>query len=159
MLLFFRQGNGSFGPEQVDPSLCTHIIYSWANLDPKTYKLVPGIPELDIENDFYGKIAELKQTGVKVILGAGGLKDSEDDKWKRMASTHGNRKIFIDSLFDMLHRWNFDGVQIAWQYPVCKQVDNHIKMSVQTLLKHACLIKKSYLTVFFSILGTMHHCY
>lgn len=92
---------------------------------------MPGIPELDIENDFYGKVTELKQTGVKVILGAGGLKDSEDEKWKRMASTQGNRKIFIDSLLDMLHRWNFDGIQIAWQYPVCKQVRNQNAIMIE----------------------------
>lgn len=84
--------------------------------------MVSGIPELDIENDFYGKLTELKKTGVKVILGAGGLQDSEDDKWTRMASTMETREIFIVSLLDMLKKWNFDGVQIAWQYPVCKQV-------------------------------------
>lgn len=118
----FRNGNGTFGPEQVDPNLCTHIIYAWAHLDGESNKLVPGIPELDIENDFYGKLTELKQTGVKVILGAGGLKDSEDDRWTRMASSEGSREIFIASVLDMLRKWNFDGVQIAWQYPVCKQV-------------------------------------
>lgn len=118
----FRQGSGKFGPEQVDPTLCTHIIYAWAHLDGETYKLVPGIPELDIENNFYGKITELRGTGVKVILGAGGLKDSEDDKWMRMTSTPENRAIFIASVLDVVKKWNFDGVQIAWQYPVCKQV-------------------------------------
>lgn len=106
----------------MDPSLCTHIVYSWAHLDDKTFTVVPGVPELDIENDFYGKITELRQTGVKVILGVGGLKDSEDNKWNQMVSIRKNRKKFITSVQKYLQKWNFDGVQIAWQYPVCKQV-------------------------------------
>lgn len=48
-----RYGNGSYGPEQVDPSMCTHIVYAWAHLDPDTYALVPGNPELDIENGMF----------------------------------------------------------------------------------------------------------
>lgn len=48
-LFFFRPGKGKFGPEQVDGSLCTHIIYSWAHLS-NTSQIVPGVPELDVDN-------------------------------------------------------------------------------------------------------------
>lgn len=51
--IFFRAGKGSFGPEYVNPTLCTHIIYSWAHLDGNSFKLVPGNPELDVENGMY----------------------------------------------------------------------------------------------------------
>ncbi|XP_026742791.1 probable chitinase 10 isoform X2 [Trichoplusia ni] len=118
---FYRPGKHSFGPQQVDSSVCTHIIYTWAHLDGASFKLVPGNPELDVENDFYGKITQLRQTGVKVIIGAGGVMDSEARKWGRMVSNPVNRKIFVNSVLKFLRRWNFDGVQIAWQYPGCKQ--------------------------------------
>ncbi|KAL0842015.1 hypothetical protein ABMA28_014232 [Loxostege sticticalis] len=118
---YYRYGNGSYGPEQVDPSMCTHIVYAWAHLDPDTYALVPGNPELDIENDFYGKMTELRMKGVKVIIGAGGLEDSEDEKWVEMTSSPEKIDIFVESVVKFLNRWNFDGLQIAWQYPVCKQ--------------------------------------
>lgn len=72
--------------------------------------------------DFYGKLSELRQTGIKLIIGAGGITDSEDDKWREMVSSEANRKIFSESVLKFLQRWKFDGVQIAWQYPVCKQV-------------------------------------
>lgn len=42
-----------YGPDQVDASLCTHIIYAWAHLDPDSGEIVPGNAQLDIEN---GKI-------------------------------------------------------------------------------------------------------
>lgn len=73
-------------------------------------------------SDFYGKLTQLRQTGVKVIIGAGGLTDSESRKWGQMVASAENRKTFVDSVLKFLQRWNFDGVQIAWQYPGCKQV-------------------------------------
>lgn len=72
--------------------------------------------------DFYGKITGLREKGVKVILGVGGLKDSDNDKWDRMATDREHRKAFINSALKVLRRWNFDGLQLAWQYPVCKEV-------------------------------------
>lgn len=48
--VIFRPGKGSYGPEQLDPSLCTHIIYAWAHLDEDTFKMIPGNDELDVEN-------------------------------------------------------------------------------------------------------------
>ncbi|KAI8435064.1 hypothetical protein MSG28_003474 [Choristoneura fumiferana] len=119
---FYRRENGSFGPDQMDVTMCTHVIYTWAHLDEKSYKLVAGNSELDIENDFYGKITELRQNGVKVILGVGGLEDSEDEKWHKMATTPDSRKKFVRSVYRFLRKWNFEGLQLAWQYPGCNQV-------------------------------------
>ncbi|KAF9410960.1 hypothetical protein HW555_010092 [Spodoptera exigua] len=121
---FYRPGKGSFGPEQVNPSLCTHIIYAWAHLDGNSFNLVPGNSELDLENDFYGKLTQLRQTGVKIIIGAGGLTDSESRKWSVMVSSPENRKTFVESVLKFLQRWHFDGIQVAWQYPGCRQRDN-----------------------------------
>lgn len=76
--------------------------------------------------DFYGKMTELRMKGVKVIIGAGGLEDSEDEKWVEMTSSPEKIDIFVESVVKFLNRWNFDGLQIAWQYPVCKQVNGNI---------------------------------
>ncbi|KAI5633063.1 glycosyl hydrolases family 18 domain-containing protein [Phthorimaea operculella] len=122
---YYRQGTGSFGPAQSDFSLCTHILYAWAHLNGTTYRIIPGNHELDIENDFYGKISELRKKDVKLILGVGGLEDSEDKKWSRMAANRDHRSVFISSVLKFLKRWEFDGLQFAWQYPVCKQIPCH----------------------------------
>ncbi|KAM3963585.1 chitinase-related protein 1 isoform 2-T3 [Aphomia sociella] len=119
---FYRKGEASYGPEQVDPSLCTHIVYAWAHLDSTSYQITTGNPELDVAYDFYGKITEFRSKGLKVILGVGGLKDSEFEKWSRLVTSPDNRKIFIKSVAKFLKKWNFDGLQIAWQYPICKQI-------------------------------------
>ncbi|CAG9096681.1 unnamed protein product [Plutella xylostella] len=119
---YYREGSGRYGPEQVDATLCTHIIYTWAHLDFNSSEVIPGNPELDLENDFYGKITEQRLAGVKVIIGVGGLEDSEDNEWCMLAQMPAKRKMFVESVIRFLKRWNFDGMQLAWQYPVCKQV-------------------------------------
>ncbi|XP_023944029.2 probable chitinase 10 [Bicyclus anynana] len=118
---YYRKDNGSFGPEQVDPSLCTHIIYAWAHLDSASSTVVPGNPELDISNDFYGKITEYKVKGAKVIIGIGGIENSIGYTWSQVIANPGKRKTFVRSVVKFLQKWKFDGVQIAWQYPVCKE--------------------------------------
>ncbi|CAH4032079.1 unnamed protein product [Pieris brassicae] len=118
---YYRKDEGSFGPQQVDPSLCTHLIYSWAHLD-NNFTLSAGNPELDIVNDFYGKITEYKLMGIKVVLGVGGLENSEGNTWSEMVSKSENRKVFVKSALKFIQKWNFDGLHLAWQYPVCKQV-------------------------------------
>lgn len=52
----------------------------------------------------------------------GGLEDSEDNEWSMLAQMPAKRKMFVESVIRFLKRWNFDGMQLAWQYPVCKQV-------------------------------------
>lgn len=76
--------------------------------------------------DFYGKITEYKLKGVKVIIGIGGIEDSIDFKWSQVIADPERRKTFIKSILKFLHQWKFDGVQIAWQYPVCKEVTMRI---------------------------------
>lgn len=85
--------------------------------------------------DFYGKITELKLKGVKVILGVGGIENSIDGKWSRMAAKSEQRRIFVRSVLKFIKKWKFDGVQIAWQYPTCKEVnESYIIIKNITLL-------------------------
>ncbi|XP_050672534.1 probable chitinase 10 isoform X2 [Leptidea sinapis] len=118
---YYRRDVGSFGPEQVDSSLCSHLVYSWAYVN-NTFSLVPGNQELDVVNDFYGKLTNYKRKGLKVILGVGGIEHSESDAWHKMVASEDNRKIFVKSVVKFLRTWNFDGLQVAWQYPACKDI-------------------------------------
>ena len=35
----YRPGIGKYTPEDIDPSLCTHIVYGFATLDSSTHKM------------------------------------------------------------------------------------------------------------------------
>lgn len=47
---FYREGQGKFAPENLDSSLCTHILYSFATLDPQSLTMKEFDPWGDIEN-------------------------------------------------------------------------------------------------------------
>lgn len=43
----YRGDKGKFSPENADPKLCTHIIYSFANLDKSKFAIKESDPRLD----------------------------------------------------------------------------------------------------------------
>ena len=47
----FRRGNGEFLVENIDPMLCTHIIYAFAELDNVTHSIQSQDSELDTEEN------------------------------------------------------------------------------------------------------------
>lgn len=47
---FYRKGEGQFVPENIDPSLCTHIIYSFSSLDAETLLMKEFDPFADFDN-------------------------------------------------------------------------------------------------------------
>lgn len=50
---FYRKGEGKFVPEQLDPSLCTHIVYAFATLEPERLIMKEFDMWADIENSKY----------------------------------------------------------------------------------------------------------
>ncbi len=43
-----KKGEGKFGVDQIDPYLCTHVVYAFAVLDPVTLTIQSGDPIVDI---------------------------------------------------------------------------------------------------------------
>ncbi len=49
-----RSGDGTFAPENLDASLCSHVVYAFAALDTASLELVPSAPRRDIESGEFG---------------------------------------------------------------------------------------------------------
>lgn len=47
---FYRKTEGKFVPENIDPSLCTHVIYSFSSLEADTLLMKEFDPWADVEN-------------------------------------------------------------------------------------------------------------
>ena len=47
---WYRPGKGKFMPEDLDPSLCTHIVYAFAVLDPDRLEIKSHDSWADIDN-------------------------------------------------------------------------------------------------------------
>ena len=121
---WYRPGIGKYVPEDIDASLCTHINYGFAILDPIRLVMRTHDSWADIDNEFYTKLTGLKKSnpGLKVLLALGGWNDSEGDKYSRMVKYPETRKNFIDNAIEFIKEYDFDGLDLDWEYPKCWQV-------------------------------------
>lgn len=120
---WYRQSGGKFVPEDIDPDLCTHIVYGFAVLDRDQLTIKPHDSWADLDNRFYERIVELKKKGVKVTMAIGGWNDSAGDKYARLVKSASARARFIRHVTEFLEKYGFDGLDLDWEYPVCWQVD------------------------------------
>ncbi|XP_046455808.1 acidic mammalian chitinase-like isoform X1 [Daphnia pulex] len=117
----YRPGNGKFDVEQIDPFLCTHIIYGFTGLGTDN-TMIP----LDPWNDLYdnwGKGAFLRFTGLKqqnpnlkALIAIGGWNEGSE-KYSRMVSDPAKRATFVNSVVNFIKKYNFDGLDFDWEYP------------------------------------------
>jgi len=120
---WYRQGLGKYKPEDIDWTLCTHINYGFAILDPTRLEITAHDSWADIDNKFFTKVSALKEKGVRVSIALGGWNDSEGDKYSRMVSSPASRANFVKTAVEFIERWGFEGMDLDWEYPKCWQVD------------------------------------
>lgn len=57
-----------------------------------------------------------------MLLALGGWNDSAGDKYSRLVNNRSARKKFIAHAVEFLEKYDFDGLDLDWEYPVCWQV-------------------------------------
>ncbi|CAG2171214.1 unnamed protein product [Oppiella nova] len=109
---------GSMTPEQIDPTLCTHIHYAFHVMDDKHNTIVDskGSPQPDL----YNRLLALKQKNpeLQVVVSVGGW-GQPDIKFSRVVNSPELRKGFIANTIAYIQKYKFDGLDIDWEYPVC----------------------------------------
>ncbi|XP_072937484.1 probable chitinase 2 [Epargyreus clarus] len=118
----YRQGGGKFDLADLEPSLCTHLVYSFAGLDESTLSIKSLDPWQDLEKDYgkagYKRLVSLKERypHLKVTVAIGGWNEGSE-KYSKMAATPESRAKFIKSVMYFLDLYKFDGLDLDWEYP------------------------------------------
>ncbi|XP_071524963.1 chitotriosidase-1-like [Panulirus ornatus] len=116
----YRPGLGKFDVENIDPFLCTHMIYTFAGL--RDNEIVSLDPYNDLY-DNYGKGAYVRFTKMKkqnprlkTLLAIGGWNEGSQ-KYSQMVATASTRTTFVQSCVQFLQKYGFDGLDMDWEYP------------------------------------------
>ncbi|KAG0722877.1 putative chitinase 2 [Chionoecetes opilio] len=117
----YRPSYGRVTVSDLDPDLCTHYVYAYAGLDTNF-----RIKTLDPWGDLceggglcgYDKFTGMKahNPNLTTLLSVGGWNEGSAT-YSQMAASSANRAVFIYTALDLLHRHNFDGLDLAWAYP------------------------------------------
>lgn len=65
-------------------------------------------------------------------MALGGWNDSAGDKYSRLVTSPASRAAFIEHAVEFLKKYDFDGLDLDWEYPKCWQV-NHNELTIKAL--------------------------
>lgn len=113
-------GTGRLTVQELEPALpfCSHLLYGFAGIDPATNKIRSLNEPLDIGRGHYRTISHLKQKypNLKVLLSVGGFADPNVDIYSGILESSAARITFINSVYTQVKTYDFDGLDLAWQF-------------------------------------------
>lgn len=111
-----------FYPEQIPLGVYTHLNFAFVGIDPATYELAPSRYDVDI----YRRLAALKRIDkdLKIMVAVGGWTFNDPGPtattFSDIARDEGKQRKFINSVLSFLQTYEFDGLDLDWEYPVAK---------------------------------------
>ncbi|XP_076449216.1 chitinase-3-like protein 1 isoform X2 [Babylonia areolata] len=115
----YRPGEGSFFPEDVNASLCTHLVYAFAKLNGNNLTAFEWNDEsTSWMTGMYERFNNLKKNNpeVKTLLAVGGW-NMGSAPFTSMVATAQSRQQFAEQSLSFLKKHGFDGLDLDWEYP------------------------------------------
>jgi chitinase len=115
-------------PEEIPFGQYTDIIFSFATINPDTFKVSAGDSQTQYLLERM-KSLKIIQPDLKIWVALGGWAFNDpgptQTTFSDIASSEDNIDTFLDSLVSMMNTYSLDGVDIDWEYPVAE--DRHGK--------------------------------
>ncbi|XP_059184403.1 chitinase, acidic.1 [Centropristis striata] len=110
----YRPSIAKFTADNIDPFLCTHVIYALSTIN--SFNQITPI-EWNDEQQFI-RLNNLKNANpaLKTLLSVGGTTNGISP-FIAMVARPESRASFIKSAISYLRTHNFDGLNLAWEYP------------------------------------------
>ncbi|KAK7112967.1 hypothetical protein V1264_012337 [Littorina saxatilis] len=116
----FRPSPTPFTPEDIDPSLCSHIIFAFGDLQGTRIETTEFNDE-----ELYKRLVELKKSNPKlrVMLSVGGWL-AGGRQFSSLVTSDDSMLEFVNNAIAYLRRFNLDGLDVDWEYPGDTQRDS-----------------------------------
>ncbi|XP_033731725.1 uncharacterized protein LOC117321389 [Pecten maximus] len=138
----YRPDVGKFLPKDIDPFLCTHVIFAFAKLAGNRIVAREWNDEtVPWKKGLYEHVTDLKKVNpkLKVLLSVGGW-NAGGKPFSDMAATQTGRKEFATSTVTFLRKRYFDGLDIDWEFPGSRGGSPYDRDNLSLLLKEVSTV-------------------